>query len=460
MDQSPRPTSPPSQSVALAPPPEEILYCLETLWGAGYEAWIVGGSVRDRILSRTVNDWDVTTNATPEEVSAIFPRTIPTGIEHGTVTVLLSKEESETKEGEEIEEGERKQIEVTTYRVDGEYRDGRRPNEVQFTRSLPEDLARRDLTVNAIAWDPLTGALVDPFEGARDIRDGLLRAVGEAPQRFAEDGLRVMRAIRFSSTLRFTIVTDTWRALSAPAALKSFSLVARERIQSELNKILDGPAPGLGFELLERAQLIHSFWAPLAEAIEADPAAWRLRLRVIDKLPPQRALRLALLLSILPEATPALLRTLRYSNQLRAQVAHFLGTLAIDPETPRRDRELRALVAAVRRDAYPGFLLLRQALDGESPRRLEAWAALAKRIKTIRALQAPQSPRELAISGHELCSALSLRPGRVVGQLLQGLLEHVWEHPESNERGALLAVLPALCTRLKIPSPNIGKGAL
>ena len=157
---------------------------------AGYEAYLVGGAVRDVLLGRELHDWDITTNATPEQVSDCFERVIPTGVQHGTVTVLINREP----------------FEVTTYRVDGDYyTDGRRPDGVQFTPNLEEDLARRDFTINAMAWCPETDRLVDPFDGQRDLGLKLVRAVGEAHARLSEDGLRAMRAVRFAAVLGFRI---------------------------------------------------------------------------------------------------------------------------------------------------------------------------------------------------------------------------------------------------------------
>ncbi|MEE2645067.1 MAG: hypothetical protein VYD19_09050 [Myxococcota bacterium] len=433
-----------ARGLELAPPPSPIIAAVERLIGAGYEAWVVGGSVRDRLLGRPVTDWDLTTSATPEEVSVLFERVIETGIEHGTVTLLMETEE---------EGAERVPVEVTTYRVDGEYQDGRHPSEVTFTRSLREDLARRDLTVNAIAWDPTSGTIQDPFSGAQDLDAGLIRAVGVAAERFAEAGLRVLRAVRFASTLRFTIVPETWQALCAPAARASFAQVARERVRVEVDKILASEQPSRGLSLLEEGALFELFWPSIATAIAESPSRWRRLLHAIDTLPLENMLRLTFLLSLQVEQSSRLLRELRYDNKTRSAVTHLLRTLSIDPLTPRDDAELRALVASVGRGAYESFLVLQRAHTLEDKARREAWDHLAARVQEIGALDAPQSPRDLVVGGHELCQRLSLRPGPQVGQLLRALLEHVWAHPEANEREALFAALPPLCARLEIPLP-------
>src|SRR5436305_1950707 len=197
--------------------PEDVMAVLRGLRAGGKQAWIAGGAVRDLLrLGKTPQDFDVATDARPEEVARLFPRVIPTGVQHGTVTVLS---------------GEHK-IEVTTFRGEGPYLDGRRPSSVTFLGDIDGDLARRDFTVNAMAWDPIAGVLKDPFSGAEDLRRCLLRAVGDPLARFREDGLRPLRAVRFACTLRLALDPATRRA--NPAALDVFSKVATERVRYEL----------------------------------------------------------------------------------------------------------------------------------------------------------------------------------------------------------------------------------
>ena len=198
---------------------ETILHILEK---AGYEAYVVGGCVRDSILGRSPDDWDITTSAKPEQVKALFHRTVDTGLQHGTVTVLMEKEG----------------YEVTTYRVDGEYEDGRHPKEVTFTASLKEDLKRRDFTINAMAYNPSSG-LVDLFGGLEDIERKIIRCVGDPLERFTEDALRIMRAVRFSAQLGFAIEEETRKALKVLAP--NLKHVSAERIQVELVKLLMSP---------------------------------------------------------------------------------------------------------------------------------------------------------------------------------------------------------------------------
>lgn len=204
--------------------PEKAAEIIRVLMNHGFEAYAVGGCVRDSILGRKPEDWDITTSARPEEVKRIFPRTVDTGIEHGTVTVLMDRE----------------QFEVTTYRVDGEYTDHRHPKEVTFTASLEEDLKRRDFTINAMAYNPETG-LVDIFQGIEDLERKIIRCVGDPGERFDEDALRILRAIRFSAQLGFVIDDATKQAMSERA--ETLKDVSAERIRVELVKLLVSAYP-------------------------------------------------------------------------------------------------------------------------------------------------------------------------------------------------------------------------
>ena len=204
--------------------PQKAAQILRTLNAAGYEAYVVGGCVRDSILNRVPGDWDITTSALPEQVYELFHRTVDTGIQHGTVTVMMDKEG----------------FEVTTYRVDGEYHDGRHPDAVTFTRSLEEDLKRRDFTINAMAYHPEHG-LVDLFGGMEDIDQKIIRCVGNPVERFTEDALRMLRAVRFSAQLGFTVEENTKAALARMAG--NLEHVSAERIQTELVKLLVSDHP-------------------------------------------------------------------------------------------------------------------------------------------------------------------------------------------------------------------------
>ena len=221
--------------------PENVKRIIRTLETAGFEAYAVGGCVRDALLNRVPQDWDITTSALPEEVKRLFPRTVDTGIEHGTVTVMRGQEG----------------YEVTTYRIDGTYEDFRHPDSVTFTRNLGEDLLRRDFTINAMAYNESTG-LVDLFDGMKDLQAGIIRAVGNPTERFSEDALRILRAVRFAAQLGFTIEPATKEAMKELSG--NLKAVSAERIREELTKLLSSEHPEELFEA--RALGITADWLP------------------------------------------------------------------------------------------------------------------------------------------------------------------------------------------------------
>ena len=229
------PVSHPPLTVTIAP---EVKFITDKLSAHGKRGWLVGGCVRDLLMGRPHADWDLATSALPDEVMKLFPRTIPTGIDHGTVTVMVGKVP----------------IEVTTLRGEGAYSDGRRPDSVHFVTGLEEDLARRDFTVNAIAIDPADLAIIDPFGGQKDLEKKLLRAVGDARERFSEDGLRVLRAARFVATLDFDLEASTFDAI-APT-LDTFRKVSPERVRDEWVKTMKAPKPSRAFDVMLRGGIL------------------------------------------------------------------------------------------------------------------------------------------------------------------------------------------------------------
>lgn len=418
----------------LEPPPPPVMQVLNTLQLAGYEAWVVGGSVRDRLLGRTVSDWDLTTSAEPAEVSACFKKVIETGIEHGTVTV--------------IQEGV--SVEVTTYRVDGVYLDGRRPEEVTFTRSLTEDLARRDFTINAMAWDPNQKRLEDPFGGASDLQRAQIRAVGKPLDRLREDGLRSLRAVRFASTLGFEIEPDTWEAIKG--SLDVFQGVAMERVQVELFKTLLSAEAGRGLEALRQSQMLAHI-APELDALANE--SFSLLCDALGRTSAQLETRLALLFSCCLSAESVAQRrltALKSSKKLTQQVTHLLRWLEVRPSTERTDGQIRALVAQVGLSKLPGLISYRRALAeaAEDSAEAQAWLDLQERAAQLKVHESPQSPRDLALRGSELALRFGLPPSKAIGELLNALLHHVWEHPEDNQVERLIALTPTLARELGI----------
>jgi tRNA nucleotidyltransferase (CCA-adding enzyme) len=236
--------------------PSHIAGVCRKLRAAGFEAWLVGGAVRDLLLGREAHDFDVATSAHPPEVMEVFGRrhVIPTGEKHGTVTVLVSRDK-----------GDREHVEVTTFRGEGAYSDGRRPDSVSFVSSLVEDLRRRDFTMNAVAYDPLVDRVEDPFAGQKDLEARLIRAVGDPLERFREDGLRTMRAVRFAAQLGFALDPATEAAI--PQTLEVFKKVSAERVRDELVKILSSKKPSVGLELMRTTGLLAATVPELMEGV-------------------------------------------------------------------------------------------------------------------------------------------------------------------------------------------------
>lgn len=394
-------------------PPKGAVKVLATLAQAGHEGWLVGGCVRDALLGRPVNDWDIATSARPEAVMALFERAIPTGLQHGTVTV--------------VEAGE--PIEVTTYRVEGEYTDGRRPNDVAFTSDLTADLARRDFTINAMAHDPLEDRIVDPFDGQGDLERRIIRAVGDPNERFAEDGLRPMRAVRFATVLDLTIEPATWAAIGA--TLDTFAKVAAERIQIELIKLLRAPLAARGLRQLRDCGLLAGF---LPEVAGLPDAPFDRLCRAVEVLTLDT--RLAALLRASGLRADALCKRLKLANHTRKALID-LTRPAPDPATLQTPFDLRRFVADI--DDLDGWLALQRAwADDPAP-----WDALAERIAACAAREAPRRPRDLALDGKGIMAATGLRPSRRLGRILEWLLHAVWADPTLNTAEGLTARLPA-----------------
>jgi tRNA nucleotidyltransferase (CCA-adding enzyme) len=391
-----------------------------TLRADGHGAWVVGGCVRDHLLGRAVADWDLCTSARPERVVRLFPRTIPTGIAHGTVTVVLDHEH----------------FEVTTLRGDGDYTDGRRPDAVRFLDDIADDLARRDFTVNAIAYDPISGVLVDPHGGLDDLRRGLLRAVGDPAQRFGEDGLRVLRGARFTASLGFDLEPATEAAI--PGALGVLRRVSPERVREEWLKALKAPAPSRAFAVMARTGIL-SVNIPALTAPRKDPADWERSLRAVDACPPPATSRLAALLhTVEAPLLDAWLRTTKFSNDERATVMALRRALPLGAPGAWSDADVRRWLRAVGRGSARAVLDVAAALEGE-----DALEGLRARVEATLAAGVPLSVAELAVDGNAIMAALGMAPSRALGTLLSGLLEQVLDDPARNTPEALMVLARA-----------------
>jgi tRNA nucleotidyltransferase (CCA-adding enzyme) len=442
--------------------PRTVVELCEKLRAAGFEAYLVGGGVRDLILKRPVHDWDVATSARPPDVQRLFLRSVPTGIAHGTVTVLL----------DELD------VQVTTFRGESGYSDARHPDQVVFLDSIDADLSRRDFTINAMALDPVARVLVDPFGGSDDLERRLVRAVGEAAARFAEDGLRCMRALRFAAVLDFAVDQATLDAI--PPALPRFRQVSAERVRDELLKLLTARRPSPAIELMRSTGLLAEVLPELAAAVGLAQNRFHVEdvfqhsLSVCDGVRPDPILRLAALLhdvgkpvTVEPHATregenafhqhekvgadlcDAIARRLRLSNEQRERLCHLVAHHLIQTSgwtAPGLRRFLRRVGTVALDDLFE----LRAAdLEGrpDADRRLFELGALRKRLEEIKTERAPLQVSDLAIGGAEVMARLGIQPGRQVGEILRALMERVLEDPALNEADALLAIVDEMAKR-------------
>ncbi len=397
--------------------PAPAMEICATLRADGHGAWVVGGCVRDHLLGREVADWDLCTSARPERVMKLFARTIPTGIAHGTVTVV--------REGEHFE--------VTTLRGDGEYTDGRRPDAVRFLDDIADDLARRDFTVNAIAYDPVGDALVDPHGGLDDLHRRLLRAVGDPALRFGEDGLRVLRGARFTASLGFDLEPATEAAI--PGALGVFRRVSPERVREEWMKALKAPAPSRAFAVMARTGIL-GVTIPALNAAGGDAAAWERSLAAVDACPGPATSRLAALLhTVDAKALDAWLKATKFSNEERATVVALRRGLPLQSPGAWSDADVRRWLRAVGREVVAPLLDVAAAVHGEA-----SLEGLRARVAAALAAGVPLAVGELAIDGNALMAALGMAPSRALGTLLAGLLDHVLADPSRNTPEALLAL--------------------
>lgn len=397
---------------------DEARRVMKTLLVSGYEAYLVGGFVRDHVLGIPVHDIDIATSAAPETVLQLFKRAVPTGIEHGTVTVMSGDAS----------------FEVTTFRRDGEYEDHRRPDTVEYVDSLHEDLARRDFTMNAMAMD-IHGNLIDPFGGRADLESGLLRCVGEAGRRFAEDALRMMRCIRFAANYDLEIDEAAWMALEEQRSLLKY--VAMERVSVELVKTIEGKHPGRGVSLLIRSGLLawtkaQLDWHPFAksEPVAAAEENWRkLDLDRLRRLTPlARWAVLFIAGGHRSDEADSIMRRLTFSNEMRSRILHVMRLhehmlgLTSDPlsslERENIDLLRRRFMEGALTFGKPATLAYLEIRDCYYD---ERWNAGLQEVDDwLREIQS-WSISELAVNGHDLLS-LSRPKGPWIGRLLHRLL--------------------------------------
>lgn len=425
--------------------PKGAEFIIRSLENAGFEAYIVGGCVRDGILGRDPEDWDITTIAKPDEIKRIFSHTVDTGIEHGTVTVLVPPDE--------VERGIRS-FEVTTYRIDGEYTDHRHPNAVSFTGSLEEDLARRDFTINAMAYHMERG-IIDPFHGQEDLEKKIVRAVGKAKDRFAEDALRMMRGIRFSAQLDFSLDEEAY--LGIESLKESLENVSKERIAVELWKLLASAHP-------DKVEMFFS--TGLAPYITEDFP--KIQESGIPKLlpfaPVEKIVRFGLFLRNVPDLARKILRDLKLDRESIEGGSHFAALFSEEEvESPYalRKRIARYGLKMVRDFYEMRLALLHQDEEElysplesnllESKRRTgeiittkkQAESIVKERLLWITKVESEKncvSLSELMLSGKDLIS-LGVSPGKRMGEILQLAFDRVLQEPKENEKEKLISYL-------------------
>lgn len=379
--------------------PKKIEYVLKSITDNGFEAYIVGGCVRDMLMGKAPHDFDITTSAMPEEIQNIFEKTVPTGIKHGTVTVIL--------EGEPIE--------VTTFRCDGDYNDCRHPEKVEFVRNIEADLSRRDFTVNAIAYSTHNG-IVDLFYGIDDINSKILRAVGNPEKRFCEDALRIMRLFRFASVLGFEIEKETLDAalLKAPLLEK----VSIERINAELCKLLCGEKPEIIESLIKNGGLAHL-------GIQSTQELERLK-----KLPENIGIRLFAFLRQTNANICVFLNKFKASNQLKAEVL-TLEKISLLPFLSKKDiKEILNLSDEQTLNDYLDFVAVFSDVDTTPQKEM---------LKQIISLNEPYKISHLALDGNDL-KKIGIK-GEEIGEKLEYLRHFVIEFPEANKKEKLLKKL-------------------
>ncbi len=434
--------------------PKDVFVICEKLRTAQKRAWIVGGCVRDSLLAKPVADWDVCTDARPEELMKLFPRAIPTGLQHGTVTLVMHGHH----------------YEVTTLRGETSYSDGRRPDAVHFVDDITADLARRDFTINAMAVDPWSGELVDPFDGRTDLDRKIIRAVGKAYERFSEDGLRVLRAARFSATLEFELDPDTFAAIEP--TLGTFKKVSAERVRDEWVKTMKAKRPSRAFEVMRMSGILGVTCPELLEGVGMEQNkwhsydVWKHGMECMDACAGDPILRIAALLHdvgkprsrafsdktqdwtfydhdrIGAEIAHPIASRLRFSNDERDRIVSLVRHHLFHYDQ-WSDAAVRRWIKRVGTDRIEDLYRLNEAdIRGKGPAfdpsNLANLEALKAHVAKVVAEGAALSTRDLAIDGGVLMKELGLKPGRIIGEILTALLDEVIGEPALNDREKLL----------------------
>lgn len=438
--------------------PDYVLKIIKLLHRNGYQAWIVGGSIRDLIIGKTAYDYDIATDAIPEKIMTIAKRALPTGIKHGTVTVLTEKNP----------------VEVTTFRNDGKYSDGRRPDSVRYASTIQEDLSRRDFTINGIAYNPISQELVDPYGGREDLKAKMIRTIGNPIERFSEDGLRPYRACRFAAQLGFSIERNTFEAISKTLGISSS--VSVERVREEFVKILLSEKPSIGIELLRESGLLKLFLPELLEGLEVkqnkyhrydiyyhnlyscDAAEVNYQIRIaslfhdIGKFHAKREIEergrgkksVFYNHEIIGAAiTRKILKRLKFSNNDIKLITHLIRNHMFHYTNQWSDGAVRRFIRKVGLENLESLFELRKAdrignglKQGES----NSVKRLKDRIKKVIEDENAITVKDLAVNGYDIMEEFNLKPGPIIGKVLNSLLEKILDDPEKNTRDTLIAI--------------------
>lgn len=431
--------------------PSNVKYIIDEFYKNNYEAFMVGGCIRDTLLCKTPKDYDIATSAKPEITEKLFEKTIPTGIKHGTVTVLIDNEP----------------YEVTTYRTEGEYKDNRRPDEVYFVSDIKEDLSRRDFTINAFAYNSREG-LKDFFGGLDDLNNRLIRSVGDANKRFNEDALRMLRAIRFSTQLNFDIEENTLNAIKDNKDL--IKNISAERIRDELCKILISNNVRTGLNLLKECGLLQIVIPEIVPSIGFDQKnihhfedVFNHTLSVIEKCPEDLNIRLAALLHDIGKPDVFFIddkgngRFFGHNTKSEKIARDILNRLRFDNKTIKSvcilvrehmnvldnasNLAIKRLINRVSKENIYSLLALQKAdiLSLKDPNvALYKVSDMRKKIDNIIDSNTPLTVKDLAIDGGKLIKELQIKPGKLVGDILNYLLELVLKNPELNNYDSLI----------------------
>lgn len=438
----------------------------------GFQCFLVGGSVRDSIMGFTPNEYDIATNAKPEDVQRIFKYTIPTGIKHGTILVILDD----------------MHVEITTFRSDGNYSDGRHPDKVEYTASIEDDLPRRDLTINAMAYNVLDGTLIDMFDGMKDIKNKIIRSVGNPYERFTEDGLRIMRAIRFATKLNFNIEKETFEAICHSTGM--LTSIAYERIREEFNGILISDNPFRGIELLRKTGILALIMPELMQGFGVSQNRFHKydvyyhilhTIQAVESLETEELTLLVRLAALFHDiAKPMvqkkvskqeepvyynhevvganvakkIMKRLKYSNAEIDFVTLLVRQHMFYYQDEWTDGAVRRFMKAVGIENIKPLLKLREAdrlgSGNRKDKESKAIPKLLARIDKIIEEENAITVKDLKINGNDLMKEFNLKPGPIVGKILNYLLDLILDEPSLNDKEKLMEK-----TKLFLESNNL-----